>query len=116
MCRFRLPGRFSARTSTSHVRFPPRKLIILSKLQHTIHRQHSGTVAGTWYPSLQLADLDGDHIPDLILGDGMHGGIQVFLGNGNGSFRAPVPYGAGIFYQIAAADVNGDGKQDLVWV
>jgi uncharacterized protein (TIGR03437 family) len=44
-----------------------------------------------------------------------NGGVQVFLGQGNGSFQNPVNYPAGINPNfITAADVNGDGALDLI--
>jgi hypothetical protein len=41
--------------------------------------------------------------------------LQVFLGNGDGTFQPPANYltGTGAFY-VSAADLNHDGKLDLV--
>jgi hypothetical protein len=43
------------------------------------------------------------------------GTIQVLLGNGNGTFAAPVNYTAAepIFYVLSTADLNNDGRPDL---
>jgi hypothetical protein len=71
------------------------------------------------YPGLnsffvQVADTNGDKIPDLIVNGGS-GFIQVQFGNGDGTFRSgPSTHtsaGANFFLAI---DLNGDGKIDLV--
>jgi hypothetical protein len=51
---------------------------------------------------------------DLAVADAFNGGIEVFLGNGNGTFAAPVFLAANSPTSIAAGDFNGDGKTDLV--
>lgn len=68
---------------------------------------------------LATADLNSDGKIDLITRQ--DGAISVQVGNGNGTFAAPVDYsiGAGgpsfLFAKtLAAADVNGDGKVDLI--
>jgi hypothetical protein len=73
--------------------------------------------------SAAVADVNGDGKLDLIVpfgGAWMTGGpgsnvVKVFLGNGDGSFQSPVSYATGIYpFSAAVADVNGDGKPDLV--
>ena len=69
-----------------------------------------------------VADLNGDGKPDLVVANhcqvlcGFGGAVNVLLGNGDGTFQAAVTYDSGGYYaqSVAVADVNGDGKPDLV--
>src|SRR5579862_1476928 len=64
-------------------------------------------------------DFNGDGKVDLVIGgltnlNNLTGGLFLLLGNGDGTFQAPtviIPTGAG---GLAAMDVNGDGKLDLI--
>jgi hypothetical protein len=76
--------------------------------------------------SVAVADVNGDGKPDLLTaneclrevdnGCSGNGTVGVLLGNGNGTFKSAVTYDAGALDSgaIAVADVNGDGKPDLV--
>jgi hypothetical protein len=72
--------------------------------------------------SVAIADVNGDGKPDLIVANeeqsktNPEGAVSVMLGKGDGTFHAPVSYDSGgqSAYSISVADVNGDGKLDLV--
>src|SRR5262249_14661111 len=86
-----------------------------------------GTTAGGWssdntYPRA-LADVDGDHMADIV-GFGADG-VYVSLATGGGNFAAPTlelaafgtNAGGGTsqdLYPRTLADVSGDGKADIV--
>jgi large repetitive protein len=75
--------------------------------------------------SLVVADVNGDGKLDLIVSScsatastcgSAEGVVSVLLGNGNGTFQPALSFGSGasVGAQVAVADVNGDGKLDLI--
>jgi hypothetical protein len=79
--------------------------------------------ADGWGTSVAVADVNGDGKLDAVATDSCGGNscsnkglVVLLLGNGNGTFQAPQTYDAGGFLtnSVAVADVNGDGKPDLV--
>lgn len=71
---------------------------------------------------LAVADVNGDGNPDLLVVNECghvqgcrQGTVSVLLGNGDGTFQPQQSYFVGIFpLEVAIADLNGDGKPDLV--
>jgi Bacterial Ig-like domain (group 3)/FG-GAP-like repeat len=74
--------------------------------------------------TIAVGDVNGDGKPDLVVGNcgppnscpGGIGSVSVLLGNGDGTFQPAVNYASGGYgaYSVAIADVNGDGKPDIV--
>lgn len=72
--------------------------------------------------SVVVADVNLDGKPDLVVVQGVSdnlpgNSIGILLGNGDGTFQPPVSYDTGgNNAAVAVADVNRDGKPDLVVV
>jgi hypothetical protein len=72
--------------------------------------------------TVALADVNGDGKPDIVLGvecansNCTGGGVNIMLGNGDGTFQSAISYSSGGFYAVGVAvgDTNGDGKPDII--
>lgn len=77
-----------------------------------------------WASSVAVSDMNADGKPDVIVAHVCgtsdlcteDGTVDVLLGNGDGTFQPAVAYDSGGLspYSVAVADVNGDGKPDLL--
>jgi hypothetical protein len=67
--------------------------------------------AGGSPTGLSVQDVNGDHIPDLVVGN-KFGDVLTLLGNGDGTFR---PLDNGQQITLAAADLTGNGQTDFVY-
>ena len=80
--------------------------------------------AGLTGGSVAIADVNGDGRPDIVVANEcgadrttcQSGSVGVLLGNGDGTFKPAVAYGSGGYFDtsVAVADVNGDGRLDLL--
>jgi hypothetical protein len=72
------------------------------------------TVAGSQARSIIVTDVNGDGLPDIVIGG--DSAVSVLLQNAAapGTFLAATNYPVSHANQIAVADVNGDGLVDIV--
>jgi len=77
--------------------------------------RQTATFGGLW-ETAAVADFNGDGKLDLVSDvQAGSGKLGITLGNGDGTFKAAVPYQVGGNPQsVAIGDVNGDGHLDLV--
>src|SRR2546429_9021472 len=70
--------------------------------------------------SVAVNDFNVDNKLDLVIAnEGSHpdhagGGVSVFMGKGDGTFQAGANYAGTSLSSVAAGDLNGDGKPDLI--
>lgn len=72
-------------------------------------------------PYVRTADVNRDGILDLLMTDYSNGGstgtsVDIYIGNGDGTFKASVTYQTGGTgpKEVEVEDVNNDGKVDLI--
>jgi hypothetical protein len=92
--------------------------VLLGNGDGTFQSPHSVAVDSDLGSLLAVADVNGDGKPDLVFDDysqtSHSTSIGVLLGNGDGTFRPPETHAIPTGGFGAVADVNGDGKPDLV--
>lgn len=76
--------------------------------------------AGSPSSSFVVADYNNDHKPDLAIAfgvssDGSSQSVGILLGNGDGTFAAPVYYFDAAGSPLLVSDFNGDGKLDIAF-
>jgi hypothetical protein len=99
--------------------------VLLGKGDGTFQAPVSYASGGSQTSSVAIADVNGDGKPDIVVANGcvssdiggcLTGSVSVLLGNGDGTFQAAVTYNSGGYgaSSVAVADVNDDGKPDLL--
>jgi hypothetical protein len=96
--------------------------VLLGKGDGTFQTAVSFNSGGPYASSVAVADVNGDSKPDLVAANNCltsscaGSTVAVLLGNGDGTFQAAVSFDPGGLYahSAAVADVNGDGKPDLI--
>jgi protein involved in polysaccharide export with SLBB domain len=76
-----------------------------------------GPIEINTYEGLRAADVNGDGHLDIVAANAsseLQGGIQVWLGTGQGTWTmGSAPTVTGIYMDVAVADFNGDGRLDI---
>jgi hypothetical protein len=95
--------------------------VLLGNGDGTLQPGQIYTLAGVSASSVALADLDGDGRLDIVVSEKNSGCysedvVGVFMGNGDGTFQPEQTYKSGGLCagRLAVADINGDGKPDVL--
>lgn len=92
--------------------------VFLNRGNGTFAAQITYSTGGSSTPnSVAAADVNGDGYIDIILANPSGQNVGVFLNRGNGTFATQITYSTGGGsgpYSVAAADVNMDGRPDIV--
>lgn len=66
--------------------------------------------------AVAIGDFNGDGTPDIAVTN-HSGNVSIFIGNGDGTLKAPLNYPSSLHpVGLAIGDFNGDGRQDIATV
>jgi hypothetical protein len=92
-------------------------LTVLTNNGNAVFGSNATLSVGSEPFSVVAADVNGDGKPDLICANYNSSTLTVLTNNGSGGFgfsaTLALPAGSGPYY-VTAADINGDGKPDLI--
>jgi len=78
---------------------------------------HTEYATGAGPTGIVATDFTGLGNSDLAVTNQTDGNLDILVGNGNGTFNAPLPIGTGTGpVAVLAADLNGDNAQDAIVV
>jgi hypothetical protein len=104
-------------TGASSASYAGKVSVLLGNGNGTFHAAKNFS-ASIYDNSVAVADVNRDGLPDVIVADGTFGfggSVSVLLGNGDGTFQTAQSFAVGVLPRsVGVADVNGDGKPDLV--
>jgi len=101
--------------------------VLLGKGDGTFQTVVSYTAIGSETDGINIADVNGDGNPDVLVSNycvdaeadcvnTTDGGVDIFVGNGDGTFQSPVALDSGApqAYAVTTADLNGDSLPDIL--
>jgi hypothetical protein len=95
-------------------RFDTRVEVLLGQREGTFRLGSLNQITTRNMTGLLQGDFNEDGVPDLAVSTSLPRGVDIFLGNGDGSFQPPVHYPSLLAVQFITADFNGDGHLDLL--
>jgi hypothetical protein len=91
---------------------------VLTNAGGGIFVSNTAYAVGNGPASVSAMDINGDHLPDLIIANNTDGTLTILTNAGNGTFSPAqtvlVVNPSSSPQYIAIADLNGDGKPDLI--
>ena len=91
--------------------------------RNTDSRQFTASTLSARYPErygsawpLTVTDVNGDFIPDILVGTANGGWLATYAGVGDGTFRSPTYFlGTDQLYEFVLADFDADGDREVAY-